>query len=210
MTNWSDNVQSNAGRLCLEFANTVDWRGSAQPVESLKHYRDLVAWARGVGLLSDSRADDLLQRAIEQPEMAIAAFRRALEVRESLYRAFTATAGGRPTDDQDLRVINEALRTALARLRIVSDSEGFAWQQEGDEADLEQILWPVVRSAAELLTSPELERVKQCADEHGCGYLFLDTSRNRSRRWCSMDSCGNRAKARRHYQRQRALSEGAT
>ena len=66
----------------------------------------------------------------------------------------------------------------------------------------DRILWPVARSAGELLISDKLDRVRQCADDRGCGYLFVDTSRNRSRRWCSMESCGNRAKAHRHYQRQ--------
>jgi predicted RNA-binding Zn ribbon-like protein len=64
------------------------------------------------------------------------------------------------------------------------------------------MLWPVVRDAADLLTSKELNRVGRCADER-CGWLFVDTSRNRSRRWCSMESCGNRAKARRHYRKSR-------
>jgi predicted RNA-binding Zn ribbon-like protein len=83
----------------------------------------------------------------------------------------------------------------------VSDAE-FAWDWAEDPDSLDRVLWVVARSAGELLTSDQLDRVRQCADDRGCGYLFLDTSRNRSRRWCSMESCGNRAKARRHYQRQ--------
>ena len=68
------------------------------------------------------------------------------------------------------------------------------------------MLWPVVQSAVDLMTSPELDRVGQCADDRGCGWLFVDTTKNRSRRWCDMRDCGNRAKARRHYAKKK--SEG--
>jgi predicted RNA-binding Zn ribbon-like protein len=64
-------------------------------------------------------------------------------------------------------------------------------------------LWPIVLAAAELLTSAGRARVRECA-AHGCGWLFLDTSRSQRRRWCTMASCGNRAKARRFYERTRA------
>jgi predicted RNA-binding Zn ribbon-like protein len=90
---------------------------------------------------------------------------------------------------------------------IVSTEEGLAWDWACAEDALDRVLWPVVHDAAGLLTSQELKRVKKCADER-CGWLFFDTSRNHSRRWCSMESCGNRAKARRHYERQRAGAKG--
>jgi predicted RNA-binding Zn ribbon-like protein len=86
---------------------------------------------------------------------------------------------------------------------------GFAWDWAGAEDALDQMLWPVVHDAAGLLTSEELDRVGQCDDDR-CGWLFLDTSRNRSRRWCSMEDCGNRAKARRYYERKRAVRKRET
>jgi predicted RNA-binding Zn ribbon-like protein len=94
------------------------------------------------------------------------------------------------------------LSRSLPHLRLaVSDAE-FAWDWAEEPVSLDRVLWVVARSAGELLTADKLDRVRQCADDHGCDYLFIDTSRNRSRRWCSMESCGNRAKARRHYKRQ--------
>jgi predicted RNA-binding Zn ribbon-like protein len=100
----------------------------------------------------------------------------------------------------DLAAFNAELARSLARSRIVLTAEGFAWDWTDGGDALDQMLWPVVRDASDLLTSEELDRVGQCADDR-CGWLFLDSSRNRSRRWCSMEDCGNRAKARRHYQR---------
>jgi predicted RNA-binding Zn ribbon-like protein len=89
----------------------------------------------------------------------------------------------------------------MARSRLIPIKNGFTWDTNGKKDELDWMLKPVVRSAAELLTSDELTRVKECADDKGCGWLFLDKSRNRSRRWCDMKDCGNRAKAKRFYER---------
>ena len=89
--------------------------------------------------------------------------------------------------------------------RIVSTKEGFKWDWS-EELALDRMLWFIARSAADLLTSGNLDRVRQCGDEE-CGWLFIDTTKNRSRRWCDMTDCGNRAKARRHYSRLRASSK---
>jgi predicted RNA-binding Zn ribbon-like protein len=100
-------------------------------------------------------------------------------------------------------VLNEALPRAYALPELVPAESGYGWRFRGDESGLDGILWPILRSAARLLTEGEYSRVGQCADDRGCGYLFYDTSRNRSRRWCDMNSCGNRAKSQRHYARHR-------
>jgi predicted RNA-binding Zn ribbon-like protein len=128
-------------------------------------------------------------------------FERAIQLRETIYRIFSFLAANRSVALDDLAFLNEALSKSLAHLRITSSSTGFSWDWSDTSETLDQVLWPIVRSATELLTSKDLERVRQCADDRGCGYLFIDMSRNRSRRWCSMESCGNRAKAQRHYRR---------
>ena len=102
-----------------------------------------------------------------------------------------------------MQVLNALLSQSLPHLKVVNSAEGFTWEWGGDVEDFNQIIWQVARSSAELLTSDQLSRVRVCEDDRGCGYLFIDTTRNHSRRWCSMESCGNRAKARRHYARQR-------
>jgi len=190
------------GRLCLNFANTADWHASEEPVEFLTSYDQLVAWSQHVRILSSSQAQMLLSVAARCPAEATAVLERAVAVREVIYRLFTAVAGGHPPPDSDLAALNAQLGATLAHWGLAVREEGFVWDWSGDEAALDRMLGPVLHDAADLLTSEALTRVGQCRDAR-CGWLFLDRSRNRSRRWCSMEDCGNRAKARRHYRRRR-------
>jgi predicted RNA-binding Zn ribbon-like protein len=151
----------------------------------------------------------LLKKAARRPVDAIAVLERAIALREAIYRIFSAISHERPPQAADLATFNAELSGALVQSRIVSTAEGFTWDWADAEEALDCMLWPVVHDAAGLLTSEELDRVGRCADDR-CGWLFLDTSRNRSRRWCSMEDCGNRAKARRHYKRKRAVRRRET
>jgi predicted RNA-binding Zn ribbon-like protein len=191
------------GELCLGFANTVDWHASKSPQERLKDYGSLVSWSREVGVLDDAGERRLRRDAMENPVAARKALKRAVTLREALYRTFVSLVHGRPIDASDLELLNNALAEAHHHLRLVSARNEFDWEWADKPQDLQQMLWPIVRSAADLLTSDRRWKLGQCADDRGCGWLFLDTSKNRSRRWCDMEDCGNRAKARRHYQRSR-------
>jgi predicted RNA-binding Zn ribbon-like protein len=192
----------DAGVLCLDFANTVDWHASDHPEDALHAYKDLVAWGVLAGALTLEEARPLIERAARDPGRAAAALERAIAFREAMYRIFSAHARERALAPQDIEVVNREVAQAQARLRLVPSARRFDWGWAG-EGELERVLWPVARSAAEVMTSPDFERVGECADDRGCGWLFMDRSRNHSRRWCSMDGCGNRAKVRRHYQRDR-------
>jgi predicted RNA-binding Zn ribbon-like protein len=187
--------------LCLDFANTAEFHASSTPVERLNDYLDLVDWGMEARLLSPHEAGELRQRAEQQPEQAAANLQQALNLREAIYRIFAAIGGERPVDPADLAILNAALREALPHMQVVLSTTGFDWGWDTSRDRLDRMLWPVARSAADLLLAENLDRVRECADDRGCGYLFLDMSRNRSRRWCSMESCGNRAKAQRHYAR---------
>jgi predicted RNA-binding Zn ribbon-like protein len=191
------------GRLSLEFANTVDWHASDQPVEYLTSYAALVAWGRHAGILNKRQAEHLLEEARRRRTEADTTRERAVVLREAFYRIFAAISAGLPAEDDDLVVLNAELSRMLACSGIIPSGDGYAWDWVGKEGALDRVLWPVVRDAADLLTSGDLARVGQCADDR-CGWLFFDTSRNHSRRWCSMEDCGNRAKARRYYERSRA------
>ena len=199
----SDLFDLEAGELCLDFANTLEWHASEHPVERLNDFADLIAWGEATGILPADRAERLRHLAERRPENAAAAFDRAIILREAVYRIFSnLSVEGRANSD-DLAILNETLSQSSSRQRVIPSSNGFTWDWTDNSDALDQVLWPVARSAAELLTSNRLDRVQRCADDRGCGYLFIDMSRNRSRRWCSMESCGNRAKARRHYERQK-------
>ena len=197
----TDRFDFDGGALCLDFANTVEWHAGEHPDDKLHNYTDLVAWAEAAAVLSPAHAERLREMALKQPELAKAAFDRAINFREAIYRLFVAVTERKPFQEDDLAFLNEALGESLSHLQVVPSSARFEWGWVESPPRFDQLLWPVARSAGELLISDELARVSQCADDRGCGYLFVDMSRNRSRRWCSMESCGNRAKAHRHYQR---------
>src|SRR5579864_7550313 len=194
--------------LCLDFANTLSWRGREQPSEKLTSYAALVAWGRKARVLTAPEARRLLDHAKRSPERATATLEGAIAVREAIYRIFAAVAADGRAPASDLAILNDAIRDALGRLKIASQLRGFEWRWTADAEALDRMLWPVARSAAELLSSTKLEKIRVCAGA-GCGWLFLDHSRNHSRRWCDMRDCGNREKARRHYQRVRETRAGS-
>jgi predicted RNA-binding Zn ribbon-like protein len=183
------------GRLCLDFANTVDPRYGPERREYLNDYADLIAWSRITGATSHQLAVKLTSASQEHGREAAGILDRAIRLREALHHLFS----GRAADEADLATLNRELSQAMAAARVLPAQPGFAWTWP-EEVDLARLLWPVARSAAELLTSADRRLVRECLGDN-CGWLFLDTSKNHRRTWCSMRGCGNRAKARRHYAR---------
>ncbi len=195
------NWDFDAGLLPLDFANTADWHARSDPIEKLDSYADLVDWSWRAGLLTEKAVQQLLTAAEQRPEDAHRSLDRAIEIREAIYRIFSHHAAGTEIPKVDLDLFNAALSEALRQVGIENSPEGFSWGWHDKDHDLESMLWPILWEVARLLTSDDVKRVGECADDRGCGYLYYDSSRNRSRRWCSMESCGNRAKAQRHYKR---------
>jgi predicted RNA-binding Zn ribbon-like protein len=185
------------GALCLDFTNTVDNRLGPEPRDKVRSCRDLLAWGRESGALDGGAAQVLAQHALNHPDDADAALRRALGLREALYRTFTAVAAGSEPSRVDLAILNTVLSQAMTNAAITWTGGGFAWSWH-QTAQLSRLVWPVARSAADLLTSRESVRVRICANDI-CGWLFADTTGRR--RWCEMRGCGNRAKAARYYNR---------
>jgi predicted RNA-binding Zn ribbon-like protein len=197
----SQEFSLEAGELCLDYANTMDWHDREQPIENLNSYTDLILWGEAVGILDADRAEHLRRLSEQHPDESSVVFDRAIRLREAIYCIFSLSSQDKSVNPDDLAVLNDVLSGALPYMVVTPTWDGFAWDWIDRPDDFDQILWPVARSVSELLTSPHLDRVRKCADDRGCGYLFLDKSKNRSRRWCSMGSCGNRAKAQRHYER---------
>jgi predicted RNA-binding Zn ribbon-like protein len=199
----ADDFKFIGGSLCLDFVNTVGWRGTNHSKESLNNYYELISWSQHAGILRDDEAQELLQLARIRPTEATEVLKRATALREAIHGIFSAIADGNPPHAEDLTTLNTELSQAMAHSQIKPESGGFTWILDTKTNGLSRILWPIARSAADLLTSKEMKRVRRCSSED-CGWLFLDMSRNRTRRWCDMKDCGNRAKARRHYERTRA------
>ena len=193
------NWKLESGWLCLDFANTAEWHASDHPIESLTSYAALIGWARPIGFLPDRTAQQLLSATDQHPTKAARILDRAVALREAIYRIFVAVAHGQTPAAADQSILNAEL--GRSKSRLVWNKATFDWERQGEDGDLDQLLWWVVRSASELLTSDDIKRVGVCADDRGCGWLFYDTSRNGSRQWCSMRGCGNRAKARRHFEK---------
>ncbi|MDX1436769.1 MAG: ABATE domain-containing protein [Anaerolineales bacterium] len=200
------NAEEPPLNLCLEFTNTVDWHGSQHPEERLITYRDLIAWATEHGLVEKDESNQLLIAAGTRQDEAATALARARELREAIYLIFLAGIEGQPPDPSDLETLNTALARAVQGSRLIASESGYTWGWADPTASLDGLLSPIARSAGALLTSEKRERVGQCEDDRGCGYLFLDTSKNRSRRWCKMGDCGNRAKQKRYQKRSRKNS----
>jgi predicted RNA-binding Zn ribbon-like protein len=189
--------------LCLGFANTLEDRLTGHPHETLNSYGDLLAWSCRRGILTEREAEHLAQRASRRPAEAASTLERAIALREAVYWIFSAVADSHSPPPADLAILNTVLAAALASLRIEAMGDGFAWVWPRGQEMWDRVVWPVALSAADLLTSSERRAARECAAAN-CGWLFLDTTRNRSRRWCDMKVCGNRAKARRHYERKKS------
>jgi predicted RNA-binding Zn ribbon-like protein len=189
------------GRLALDLANTVEPRAAEPNRDNLRSYADLVGWARHAGALDAATAGRLRQAADADPAAARRSLDHAVDLREAVYRAFAAVAAGDEPADVDLERMQRAYAAAMrgARLRPAAGRFALTWTDELDRA-----WWPVAVDALDLATAGPLDRIKQCPGPSGCGFLFLDASRNRSRRWCSMTECGGQTKARRQTARRRA------
>lgn len=191
----------SGGALCLDFANTWEDRARVEE-EHLHGYSDVLAFAEQTAIVEPGRATELARWADDDPAAAGRAFDAARELRDAIYGLFSAVAAGEEPPAEALERLNAALPDALAGARIERRGSRFAWDWASAYSALDAPLRPIVRSAAELLTSDRLDRIREC-DGRTCTWLFLDQSRNRSRRWCSMETCGNRAKVQRHYRRRR-------
>ena len=191
------------GHLALDFVNTVDNRVKATDKDFLRSLDDLIQWHVMAGLVSAGEARQLLAAARNDPRQAEFAYRYGIGLREALYRLFRAVARSDTPDPADLDALNAILASLRPHQRLGLGRDGVKWQWQFDADKPELILGPVAEAAAELLTSEELARVKECPGPDGCGWLFLDTSRNRSRHWCSMATCGNPVKVRRFRKKHR-------
>lgn len=188
-------------RLCLDFVNT-EGEVRNDPPDRLENLDLFFEWAARHYLTDEDEAA-FLRDSFEDSTASDEGrgfLDRAREFREALYRIMAASARGEIPKESDLSILNRELSPAIARVRFEWGSKGFAWVLQPRERELHGLLGPIAISAADLLRSDLLERVKECNSDT-CSWMFIDESRNRSRRWCDMSDCGNRAKARRFYNR---------
>lgn len=202
MTTGTQEFEGVGGHPSVELVNTVAWRlDDAWTTDRLTDAAALVRWAGEAGLVHAAEARSLRAECASEPTRAERVLRRARAFRELLYRTLYAVASGRSPDADDAEVLRRALTGALGRAELTGLNP-LRWSLRARTlADLPAVL---ALSAWELLQFEDLGRLRQCADD-ACGWLFLDRSRNGTRRWCSSADCGNRARARRHYERHRGM-----
>lgn len=199
----------SGGHPALDFANTISRRERPEDArEDLADYGRLVTWGRQARFVTEREAESLRAEAAAHPRAALAALRRAVAAREAIFSIFAALAAGGRAPAEAVETLNAALPSALGALRVGPERGAYAWRFVSGDDDLAPMLAPVVRAAADLLTSDDAGRVRECGADT-CRWLFLDRSKNGTRRWCDMKICGNRAKARRHYQREKKAARRA-
>lgn len=208
MTDW----KFVGGLPCLDFVNTVGARVSRGRSsrdysdqilrEKFHTYEDLLSWSELAGLLSANEARQLRRSAAGSTRIAGAALTRARNLREALYRICKCVVEEWPPAAGDMDVLRRELSIAQSHQTLATTPDGFGWAWDGAKEHLDRMLWPIVRCAADLMTSAGLAKLRQCGGDE-CGWLFLDTSRNCGRQWCDMRDCGNRAKVKRFRQRQK-------
>jgi len=196
------------GAPCLDFVNSIEYRAGHAPEDFLTSYPDLVRWGQHAGLISDATAARLIARAAVDEPAAQETLHQALGLRAALHRLFLAVATRHDPDPADLEQLRRTYVDALSGATLMPEGERLTWGWRPDEQRLDQLLWPVARSAVELLTTGDPRRIKVCENPYGCGWLFYDGSKNGSRRWCSMEGCGSQVKMRRQHAKRRG-SAGA-
>jgi predicted RNA-binding Zn ribbon-like protein len=191
-----------ASALCLDFANTLGGLRGAQTREYIPTYMDLAQWAAHSGLLDKADVAQLIEDATQHPAEAAEVHSRALALREAINAIFTAVMIHAAPAADDLALLNAELADTSTSERLMWTGRAFTWDMPVEPQGLSRMLGPIARSAAELLTAPELAHVGICASAT-CGWLFLDQTKNHRRRYCSPASCGNLAKVRRYRERNR-------
>jgi predicted RNA-binding Zn ribbon-like protein len=190
------------GHPVLDFANTLDNRGSDNEIELLASFDDLLRFAEQSGIISSAESDELSRAAQKHRQAAARTLADAVTMREAIFQVFNAISHDRPSPASAIDRLNRFVQEALAHRLLAPGHDRLQWQWSDTADNPRWILWPIALQAAELLSSDDVKNVRSCASE-GCDWLFLDHSKSHSRRWCDMRVCGNRNKARRFYQKQK-------
>lgn len=181
------------GHRALDLVNTVEPRiAGADQTDHLRNPADLLTWARRVDLIDVSEAAEVARSWARSPELAEADLEATTAIRESLYDVLTGAPDGLP-------VLAASWAAAGSRTGLMADGNGFRLVISASIPDRLAV------AAVDLLTTADLTKLHACPPEDGgCGWLFLDHSRNSTRRWCVMEDCGAKAKSRRLTERRRA------
>jgi predicted RNA-binding Zn ribbon-like protein len=199
---YSETFRCPGGALCLDFCNSGQEIRGGGDEEWITSFADLIDWLEAAEAIGAKQAARLRAAGERSPKAARELWRRALELREAIARVFLARTEGRQAEGSDLHLLDSEYARTAQFARLSATDDGFAWTLDSSADTLDAALRPLVESAVQLLTSDRLARLRRCGNST-CYWLFLDETKNCSRRWCEMASCGNVMKVRRHRARQR-------
>lgn len=184
------------GAICLDFVNTQGGQDKTRDLERLATFQDAIDWARLTKTISSEEGRALEAAALKAPEKAARCLEQLQAFRECLYRLFAALAidqAPRPDDEGDMR---RAVAAAIGIARLERHEGGCVWTIDVEKAGLCTLLGRITLDAQRLMLGSELPFVREC---DRCSWLFVDRTKNKRRRWCNTETCGNRTRAARHY-----------
>ncbi|QKC83554.1 ABATE domain-containing protein [Mesorhizobium sp. NZP2077] len=197
----STNADPPVDDLAIRFVNTAAWRLRSEVEERLRSAAELLLWLQSNGLLSKDQHTRLQLVGKQDEDLAKTLYESAIALRELIYNLLSSRIDRKAPAETDVAAFNNFLSRHVQSPGIAWRAGVYRWEVPSVQAADITLLIPIALSAAELLTGVRADRIRQCQDDRGCGWLFIDESRAQNRRWCSMGDCGNRAKARRHYER---------
>ncbi|PHQ66833.1 MAG: hypothetical protein COB93_11590 [Sneathiella sp.] len=189
------------GRLAIDFANSH--RRIGHDRDGLGSFEDLLSFLKSHGHLHEDEASDLHMFLFQNPERCHSVVEALVGLRTKFHNVLTNSAGGWPIDLDFLNEINQRLEAFKSHLKVESTDEGMALKTVISEQGPEKLAYPILKDIADFLASDHVEKTKSCAGDD-CGLYFVNLSRNGRRRWCSMSTCGNRAKVNAYLKRQEA------
>jgi predicted RNA-binding Zn ribbon-like protein len=191
----------DGGVLCLDFINTIPDRKFGEPHDHLTDFSQVLNWCQSMKLLQDKDYQRLSALSVNDPEKGQAAFRKYIYVRENLWKILSAIANGKDPASKDVDQFNKNLSETLAKLKFEFQNNSYSLVLTKNKDDFHGPLDIILRSAFDLLTKEQKDRIKDCGE---CGVLYLDVSKNNTRQWCNPNSCGTVIRSRRYQQRKRS------
>ena len=202
---YAETFRCPGGALCLDFCNSGQNARGPSGTEWIAGFPELIDWLEAAEAITRGQAARLRRAAAASPRAAAQVWGRAIKFREALFRVLNARAEGGAIAREDLSIIEAEHARAVSFARLAWTGDGYSWSLDPSAESLDSAMQPLVESAVSLLTSPKLERLRRCGNST-CYWLFIDETKNHSRRWCEMASCGNIVKVRRHREKARSAA----
>jgi len=195
-----DQMRLDGGVLCLDFVNTIPDRVDGTNRDHLGSFNDLIYWARKAKAIDNNSFNALEKAGSINEKKTKDFFNEAINLRSLIYAIFKPLSSKQKINPHDLESLNKLTNKYFPFLEISAQKDGFTEQWNFEPGHFYSITGPIVKSSYELLLSDKLSRVKECPN---CGWLFLDSTKNGKRRWCSMQDCGSNVKALEYYYRKK-------